>query len=99
MQNSKAMAMSRLSFCCFFSYTVQDRPLQCTQIHIYYLYMHVRKHYHYELLRRLGRQIPEISEVTIGISLSTGTPPTTHWMHKAIKSLENLFSQRVEPTT
>ena len=36
---------------------------------------HARKLYPYEHLRRLGRQILEIDEVTTGVSLSTGTSP------------------------
>ena len=95
MQNSKRWQCLGCCFVDFFSYTLQDRRLQCTQTHLYY----TRKLYHYELLRRLDRQIPESNEVIIGILLSTGTPPTTHWIHKGVKSLENSFSQGDEPRT
>jgi len=41
------------------------------------LWTHVRKFYPYEYLRRTGPADLEISEVTIGTSLSTGTSLTT----------------------
>ena len=40
------------------------------------LWMHIRKSYPYEHLRRLSRQILKIDEVTTSASLSTGTLPT-----------------------
>ena len=41
------------------------------------LWTQIRKPYPYDHLRRLSRQILEIDEVTIGVSLSTRTSPTT----------------------
>jgi hypothetical protein len=51
------------------------------------LWIHARKPYPYEHLRRLCRQIPKIDEVTTGASLSTGTSPTTESTN-AVKSWE-----------
>jgi hypothetical protein len=42
-----------------------------------YEHMHACKPYPKEYLRRLGRQILKIDEVTTSASLSTGTSPTT----------------------
>jgi len=39
--------------------------------------MYIHKSYPYEHFRRLSRQILEIDEVAAGVSLSTGTSPTT----------------------
>jgi hypothetical protein len=39
--------------------------------------MHAHSPYSFEHLQRLGRQIPEIDEVTIDVLLSTRTSPTT----------------------
>ena len=71
------LASRRLPLQAFFFWDHTVHIWHSKRTHTHTLWIHVRKPYPYDHLRRLSRQILEIDEVTTGASLSTGTSTTT----------------------